>query len=149
MAVDLNEQLAWRLSNEESLRLLDAPDLAEDIWHKYQLKQVSKLMLMLCVLVVVGMSFWLRTAPNAELAMPDYIANSHEYERELAKFKSTELTDAQQAIVANWYHELSVIDQTIERGKGNLYNEKLWQRRTNILKIMVEFYTQPLDLYEI
>ena len=145
-----DEQLKWRIETADtSMVLTPAPALADDIWRKHQLKQLSKAVSVVTCSALVGIGVWVHDMGQSPMAMPSYIVQSHQYEQQLAQFSHVELSDSHSAIMANWHHELAVIDQTLERGKGNLYNAKLWQRRTTLLKMMVEFYTKPLDLYEI
>ena len=147
---NFDEQLKWRIETaESSMVLMKAPDLADDIWQKHQMRRMSKWFALVASITVISFTFWLQTSAPTSVKMPSFIVKSHQYERELATFSDVELSDSHSAIMANWHHELAVIDQTIERGKGNLYNTELWQQRTNLLKVMVEFYTQPADLYEI
>lgn len=145
-----DEQLKWRVASAESaLEKCSAPELADDIWRLHQLRQMSKMVAIAVFATLVAISFWWYHHGESAMTMPEYITQSHLYEQQLAKYADVELSESHSAIMANWHHELSVIDQTLERGKGNLYNVELWQRRTNLLKLMVEFYSRPLDLYEI
>ncbi|REL36838.1 hypothetical protein [Thalassotalea euphylliae] len=145
-----NDQLEWRIeSAEHMLENSKAPLLAEDIWRIHQLKQLSQTVGLAVLAAFIALSLWWYHWGQTPMAMPDYITQSHQYEQQLAQYADVELSERHSAIMANWHHELSVIDQTLERGKGNLYNVELWQRRTSLLKLMVEFYTRPLDLYEI
>ncbi|WP_448213622.1 hypothetical protein [Colwellia sp. MEBiC06753] len=145
-----DQELKWRIANAESVMVVvEAPKVAEDIWRKHQIKQLSIFVAVVAFCTAFLLSAWFYNLSQSPFEMPDYIIQSHQYEKQLAKFADVQLSATHSAIMANWYHELSVIDQTLERGKGNLYNMELWQQRTELLKTMVEFYTKPTDLYEI
>ncbi|NMP31885.1 hypothetical protein HII17_09935 [Thalassotalea sp. M1531] len=145
-----DEQLKWRIETADSAMVLsEAPDFANDIWRRHQVKQLTKVVSVTVCSALIAISGWMYNMSQSPVAMPAYIVQSHQYEQQLANYAQVQLSDTHSAIIANWHHELSVIDQTLERGKGNLYNVELWQRRTNLLKMMVDFYTKPIDLYEI
>lgn len=147
---NFKEQLEWRIeSADHMLESTEAPLLADEIWRLHQQNKLSQTVGFAVLTVFIAFSLWWYYWGQTPMAMPSYITESHQYEQQLAQYADVELSERHSAIMANWHHELAVIDQTLERGKGNLYKVELWQRRTNLLKLMVEFYTQPIDLYEI
>lgn len=147
---DVARHIQWRIATaDRQMELRSAPDIAADIWKKHQSQKLTRWSLIIFILLAVFIVSWVSLDLDTGMPTPDYITQSHHYEKQLAQFVNVELSQGHQVIMANWQHELEVIDQTIERSRGNLYNPELWQRRTHLLKMMVDFYTKPVDLYEI
>jgi hypothetical protein len=155
----LEQQITdYLASSEETIITYTAPDLSEKIWQKHQKSNLSKYSVIAASICLFSLVFWLQQA-SYSFAPPSLIAQSQSLELKLEKVSATQLSDNQQLIIENWQYELELIDENIElqSQKTQSLNQKenehiaqnLWANRTQLLTQMIDFYLQPIDLYEI
>jgi len=155
----LEQQITDYLAvSEETIVTHTAPDLSEKIWKKHQNNKYKKYSAIAASVCVFSLFFWLQQA-SYSLASPSLIAQSQILELKLEKVSTTQLSDNQQLIIENWQYELELIDESIElqNQKTQSLNQQenehiaqnLWANRTQLLTQMIDFYLQPIDLYEI
>lgn len=143
------EQLKWRIDTAESSMTIEvAPDLSDVIWQKYSAKKANRIITLAACVSILSFGYWLQLSIHSTQS-PSLISQGHQYEQQLIELSNITLSSNHNVVMENWYHELQVIDQIIDQSQGKANTSELWIQRTNLLKTMVEFYAQPVDVYEI
>lgn len=143
------EQLRWRIDTADtSMAVEKAPDLSEVIWQKHAAKKTNRVIAMAACASILSFGYWLQLSMHSSQS-PSLISQGHQYEQQLIELSEISLPGNHSVVMENWYHELQVIDQIIDQSQGKANTTELWIQRTNLLKTMVEFYAQPVDVYEI
>ncbi len=143
------EQLRWRIDTAESSMVFHkAPNLSDVIWQKYKAKNTSKVVALAACVSILSFGYWLQLSMSSS-TLPSFISQGHQYEQQLIELAEISLSESHSVVMENWYHELQVIDQIIDQSQGKANTSELWIQRTNLLKTMVDFYAQPVDVYEI
>ncbi|MFT4927863.1 MAG: hypothetical protein ACI8WB_003977 [Phenylobacterium sp.] len=124
-----------------------APDLAEHIWHSHQTRKKRQ---WLVTAAGIGMLMVTSVMQLNALSESPLLNQNHQLERQLASMSGVMLSEQQRLVMADWQHELSLIDQSIEQQQSAaLVDQKAWALRSNILSKMVEFYIHPSEVYEL
>lgn len=148
---DLHNNLANRLKQHiESAPLAfdmhQAPDLSEMIWQRHQAKKRRQWLAIAAGAAMLAFTGWMQ---NSALTEPTFIAQNHQLEQQLAALSGVELSEQQRLTVADWHHELALIDQSIEQLGTAMTDQSVWVQRSKTLSKMVAFYSQPVDVFEL
>jgi|GEM_PF-1895358 len=133
-------------ANQDNIITYKAPDLADDIWQQYQQKKQKKHFAVAASVCLLALVLGWQKIPGGS---PDFIAQSYMLEQRLAEVVDNPLSDDHRALMSNWHHELSMIDQSIEEQGPEFADANLWADRASLLTQMIEFYAKPVDFYEI
>lgn len=145
MEQEINHYLA---ATQSTMPLYKAPDLADNIWQRHQSKKITKASAIAASICIFSLTFWILSSPNLQQG-PGLVVKNQKLELQLSQLSTRELSEQQQMIVANWQHELELLDQNLEQEKDRILTQNLWSIRNQLLKQMIDFYLQPMDLYEI
>ena len=138
----------YLLINEEHITHYAAPDLSEEIWQRHQSKKRPNYRLIAACTCLISMIFFFQSSFYSP--KPDsFIAQNYQLEMQLAKVSIQVLSEEQQQVMTNWRYELELLDQDLELLHSNQLSRDLWSNRIEILTKMIDFYSQPIELYEI
>lgn len=143
-----DDQLKWRIDTADSSMVFHkAPDLSEQIWKKHQAKKINRFVALAACVSMLSFGYWIQLSINN--GGGGLISQGHQYEQKLASLSQIQLSESHSLVMENWIQELQVIDQIISQSQGKANTSELWIQRTNLLKAMVDFYAQPVDVYDI
>lgn len=146
------------------LELHRAPDFSNAIWARHQQRKKFKWLAMAASVALISFSTWLInievgksstgdswanvSVDNSTVEQVVLAKNSH-LERKLAQVSNNSLSNQQRMVMNNWYDELAMVDFSLEQQTQQNFDQKLWNIRTEILRQMIAFYRQPIDVYEL
>ncbi len=145
MEQEINHYLA---ATQNTMPLYKAPNLADTIWQRHQNKKITKATAIAASVCLLSLTFWISSSPSLKQG-PSLVVKNQKLELQLSQLSNRELSGQQQMIVANWQHELELLDQNLEQEKDRILTQNLWSIRNQLLTQMIDFYLQPMDLYEI
>lgn len=141
-----------------------APDFSNEIWLRHQKKKQKTWLTMAASVALFSFGAWFvhfevninsqneSWANVSTLSISSeqvVLAKNSELEQTLAQVSQNTLSNQQQLVMNNWYDELAMVDFSIEQQNKQNFDEKLWSIRSDILVRMIDFYRQPIDVYEI
>jgi hypothetical protein len=144
---DLRQQLKQHIESAPlSFEMHQAPGLSEAIWKRYQQRKKRQWMAIAAGVCMLSMTFLMQ---QGALSEPVFMVQNHQLERELASLSDIQLSEQQLLTMANWQHELALIDEDIEQQGSTVVDQNVWNQRSNILSQMVAFYHQPVEVFEL
>ena len=147
--ISMEQQVTdYLIATEQTMPLYKAPDRQDIIWQRHQSQKLTKASALVASLCVFSFALWFSLA-NPLSGRPDLIAQNQALELQLAQLSVRTLSEDQQIIMTNWQHELELIDQNLEQERDRVLSQNLWAVRNQLLTQMINFYQQPIDLYEI
>lgn len=141
-----------------------APDFSSDIWLRHQKKKQRKWLAMAASFALLSFSFWFINVETSTNLQSENWANVNTpstsseqivleknsiLEQKLARVSKNTLSNQQRLVMNNWYDELAMVDFSIEQQSHQDFDKNLWNVRSDILLRMIDFYLQPIDVYEI
>ena len=148
-SLQMEQQITdYLAATEETMPLYKAPDMSDTIWQRHQSKKLTKASAIAASICILSLTLWISNSPELQKG-PTLIVQNQILELKLAELSSRELSENQQQIVANWQHELELLDQNLEQERDRVLTQNLWSIRNQLLTQMIDFYLQPMDLYEI
>jgi len=149
MADNIAQQINdYVLASEDKIIAYKAPNLTKQIWQQHRNKKLTKYSAIAASVCLISLLF-LSNNGNIIEDPSNLIAQNNQLELTLAKVSTFSLSDEQQQIVNRWQYELELLDQDIELHPNDQLSQNLWSNRTEILTRMIDFYIEPIELYEI
>jgi len=134
--------------SEEIMPIYIAPDFSDKIWYRRQYKTVTKYLYSLASICLLSLILWVPSQINKN-NINYLVVQNQALEVRLAQVSFMNLTINQQKTMNNWYAELELIDQDIELQAGKVIDPNLWPNRARLLTLMIDFYLNPFEMYDI
>lgn len=160
----MNDNKSIIEKKDTELEVHRAPDFSNEIWLRHQKKKQNKWLAMAASVALFSFGIWfINIEINANLQSENWahvntfnavseqmvLEKNYDLEKKLAQVSKNILSNQQRLVMNNWYNELAMVDFSIEQHNQPNVDENLWNLRRDILLRMIDFYNQPIDVYEI